>query len=183
MRGMATFEIRLPETKPETEWVRGRPVQKLSPQRDHGRLQSKLSAALDAWAGLRGEVATEWRFRIAPRGEVRRPLVPDIAYVAAEKLRGRTREEIQSPDFPPTAVVEIISADDNRADLKSKIDVYVRAGTELVVVVDPGSQTIELHDPHRTTTLTPADTLTHPALPGFTLAVGAYFDSALRLIE
>jgi Uma2 family endonuclease len=180
---MSASEIVLPETKPEMEWVRGRALQKVSPRRNHARLQGTFFTALDAWAAGRGEVGTEWRFRVMPPGEVRRPLVPDVAYVSRESLRGRTLEEIQVPAFPPTAVVEILSPDDRRVDVDSKIDVYLRAGTELVIIVDPGPQTIELHDAACTTLLTRSETLRHAVLPGFVLEIGAYFDSALRLIE
>lgn len=47
---MAIHEIILPETKPETEWVRGRPLQKVSPQRTHALLQRQLGTQLDRWA-------------------------------------------------------------------------------------------------------------------------------------
>ena len=60
-------EIVLPATKPETEWVRGRALQKMSPQRDHSRLQGMLNSALMQWAEGRGEVGPEWRFRVAPQ--------------------------------------------------------------------------------------------------------------------
>jgi hypothetical protein len=76
---MSLHEIVLPETEPETEWILGRAVQKVSPFRTHARLQLTLGAALLAWAEGRGEVGSEWRFRVAPPGEVRRPLVPDVA--------------------------------------------------------------------------------------------------------
>jgi len=76
---MAIDEIVLPITKPETEWVRGRARQKVSPARNHGRVAAKLSALLDTWAAGRGEVAVEWRFRVTVPGEPRRPLVPDIS--------------------------------------------------------------------------------------------------------
>jgi Uma2 family endonuclease len=181
---MSTPEIVLAETKPETEWVRGRALQKVSPQRDHARLQSKLGSALDAWAGARGgEVGTEWRFRLQPKGEIRRPLVPDIAFVAAETLRGVSREDLQIPSFAPTVAVEILSPDDRRLDLESKIDVYLRAGTALVIVVDPNAQCIELHDAAGTAMVYRGEALRHAALPAFELDVAAYFDSALRLIE
>ncbi len=40
LRGMSLHEIVLPETKPETEWVRGRALQKVSPRYRHARCQS-----------------------------------------------------------------------------------------------------------------------------------------------
>lgn len=68
---MSLHEIVLPQTEPEMEWVSGRALQKVSPQRTHARLQGALTVRLDTWAQGRGEVGPEWRFRIAPPGEVR----------------------------------------------------------------------------------------------------------------
>jgi len=110
---MSIDEIVLPITEPETEWVRGRALQKMSPQRDHARVQMKLAGALDGWARGRGEVGTEWRFRIALAGEPRRPLVPDIAFVASERLRAlptttfkfrHSRQPSQSKSCRPTTI-------------------------------------------------------------------------------
>ena len=85
---MSLHEIVLPETKPETEWVRGRALQKVSPTYDHGKLQTLLGIALTAWAdeGGHGRVASEWRFRVTPPGKPTRPLVLDIAFVSFERL-------------------------------------------------------------------------------------------------
>jgi Uma2 family endonuclease len=134
---MASYEILLPETKPETEWVSGRPLQKVSPQRTHSRLQGALTMRLDRWAAGRGEVGPEWRFRVAPPGEVRRPLVPDVAYVSNRRLRTLSDEEVEIPPLAPDVAVEILSPDDRRADVDDKIGVYLRAGSSLVIVVDP----------------------------------------------
>ena len=41
--------IVLPETKPETEWIDGRAVQKARPTREHGILQLAFADALKAW--------------------------------------------------------------------------------------------------------------------------------------
>src|SRR5271170_5852257 len=136
---MSVHEIVLPETKPETEWVAGRALQKMSPTRDHSRLQMKLGAALDAWSRGKGEVGPEWRFRVAPPGGVRRPLVPDLAFVRYERLRGLDRESIQTPALAPDVAVEILSPGDRRRDVDDKIAVYLAAGTSLVIIADPGS--------------------------------------------
>jgi Uma2 family endonuclease len=174
-------EIVLPLTKPETEWVRGRAVQKVSPFRNHARIQLVLGKRLDEWSGGRGEVGTEWRFRIAPPREARRPLVPDLAFVAAEQLRGLTIEEVQAPAFAPRVAVEIVSPGDNRRDLASKIAVYLGGGSALVIVIDPADRTALLHDASGSTKLTAADVLQHAALPGFELQLGTFFEEALTL--
>ncbi|HTJ28718.1 MAG TPA: Uma2 family endonuclease [Candidatus Limnocylindria bacterium] len=181
-RGMALHEIVLPETTPETEWVRGRPLQKVSPTYDHARLQGLLFTALDAWAdaGTLGRVATEWRFRVAPPNAIVRPLVPDVAFLSyADLPADAPREAVQVPLGAPTVAVEILSPDDRAADVADKIATYLAAGTAAVLVVDPSDETIAVHDgtPHVRRV---RETLTHAALPGFTLDVAALFARAKR---
>jgi Uma2 family endonuclease len=164
---MSIQEIVLPETKPETEWVRGRALQKVSPQRTHSRLQGALTMRLDRWAAGRGEVGPEWRFRVAPAGEVRRPLVPDVAYVSNERLRPLSDKELEIPPLAPDVAVEVLSPDDCRADVDDKIAVYLRAGSSLVIVVDPQQRAVELHDRAETARLDETGTIAHWALPDF----------------
>ncbi|HEY1868017.1 MAG TPA: Uma2 family endonuclease [Candidatus Cybelea sp.] len=172
---MVHGEIVLPETKPETEWVRGRPLQKVSPQRTHSLLQGELTTQLRRWAAGRGEAGPEWRFRVAPPGEVRRPLVPDIAYVSNERLRPLSDEEIEIPPLAPDVAVEILSRGDRRVDLEDKIDTYLRAGSSLVIVVDPQGRSIELHDRDNVVRLNESAAIEHRALPGFSYPLSDLF--------
>jgi Uma2 family endonuclease len=172
---MPIHEIVLPETKPETEWVRGRPLQKVSPQRTHSLLQGALTTELRRWAEGRGEVGPEWRFRIAPPGEVRRPLVPDVAYVSHERLRPLSDTEIELPPLAPDVAVEILSPDDRRIDVDDKNAVYLRAGSSLVIVADPQRRMVELHDRMGTRHLDENGVIEHSALPGFAYPVRNLF--------
>jgi Uma2 family endonuclease len=172
---MPLHEIVLPETKPETEWVRGRPLQKVSPQRTHALLQGALNTRLGAWAEGRGEVGPEWRFRVAPPGEVRRPLVPDVAYISNERLRPLSDSEVELPPLAPDVAVEILSPGDRRIDINDKIDVYLRSGSALVIVVDPKQRVVELHDLAGTLVLDEGGTIEHAALPGFNYSVRELF--------
>ncbi|HET6275963.1 MAG TPA: Uma2 family endonuclease [Candidatus Cybelea sp.] len=172
---MALHEIVLPETEPETEWVRGRPLQKVSPQRTHARLQGALTIVLTQWAAGRGEVGPEWRFRVAPPGEVRRPLVPDVAYVSNVRLRSLSDSDVEIPPLAPDVAVEILSPDDRRADVDDKIGVYLCAGSSLVIVVDPQRRIVELHDCHGSTDLNETHTIQHEAMIGFSYSVRELF--------
>ncbi|MEO6990989.1 MAG: Uma2 family endonuclease [Candidatus Baltobacteraceae bacterium] len=172
---MAIEEIVLPETHPETEWLLDAPVRKVSPKRRHGRLQLEFGTALGTWARGRGQVATEWRFRVAPPGEVRRPLVPDIAFVRNDLLRGLDVEDAEAPVFAPSVAVEILSRDDRAVYVDEKIDVLIRAGAELVIVVDPYARRVSLHDANGTGRLRGNDILTHSALPDFALSLTELF--------
>lgn len=168
-------EIILQETKPETEWVLGRALQKVSPQRTHARLQLAFAKKLDDWAAGRGEVGTEWRFRVAPPGEVRRPLVPDVAYVSNARLAPLSNDQLEIPPLAPDVVVEILSPGDRRIDVEDKISTYLRAGSSLVVIVNPIVRIVELHDRFGFAKRNECEMIEHAALPGFSYAVGDLF--------
>jgi Uma2 family endonuclease len=172
-------EIVLPLTEPETEWIRGRPLQKVSPLFDHARVQMKFAFALDSWAQGRGSVGTEWRFRVAPPGEAMRPLVPDVAFVSAAELAALSREERQAPPFAPSVAVEVLSPSDRTEDVDDKIGTYLRAGTALVIVADPHSRSFSLHDSSETHTVAAGDVLLHSAIPDFVLDVDSFYAAAL----
>lgn len=172
---MPYHEIVLPETEPETEWVRGRPLQKVSPQRTHSWLQGALTVQLTHWAAGRGKVGPEWRFRVAPPGEVRRPLVPDVAYVSNARLRALSDADLEVPPLAPDVAVEILSPDDRRPDVDDKIGAYLGGGSSLVIVVDPQQRAVELHDPTAVVRLSEDDAIEHAALPGFSYSVRALF--------
>ena len=177
---MSFNEIVLPQTKPETEWILGKPVRKVSPFRTHARLQGALLYALAPWAEGRGEVAPEWRFRIAPPGEARRPLVPDLAYVRNERLRELSDAEIEAPPLAPDVAIEILSPGDNPAHVVHKIGVYLAAGSLLVIVVDPKDRSVTLHDPEGSRVLRGGDGIAHDAMPGFALPLPALFAALER---
>jgi Uma2 family endonuclease len=176
-------EIVLPETKPETEWVRGRALQKVSPNYWHAALQGLMFVALHEWAhaGCFGRVGTEWRFRVTPPGGVTRPLVPDVAYLSYAALpAGVPPELFQVPLACPTVAVEILSPDDWSRDVAEKIDTYLAAGSAAVLVIDPDEREITVHERSGPTTLQRGEALAHSALPGFRLDVATLFDRALR---
>jgi Uma2 family endonuclease len=172
---MPATEIVLPVTEPETEWVCGRALQKVSPTRSHALVQFAIATALRDWARDRGEVAPEWRFRVTPPGEATRPLVPDVSYVAIERLRGLTGSDLEVPRFAPDVVVEVLSPGDRRADVDDKVATYLAAGSTLVIVIDPDAATVELHDADGSSVLGEEATLTHPALPAFSLPLAELF--------
>ncbi|HEV3086152.1 MAG TPA: Uma2 family endonuclease [Candidatus Elarobacter sp.] len=178
---MSIHEIVLPETKPETEWVRGRALQKVSPTYDHSALQIELGIALRTWAtaGGHGRVGPEWRFRVAPPGAIVRPLVPDVAFLSYDVLPPAARDEAQVPLGAPTVACEVLSPRNRRRDVEDKIATYLAAGTAAVIIVDPRKVTVTVHDRDGARVLHRGDTLTHPALPGFSLDLNALFERAI----
>lgn len=142
------LEISVPETKPATEWINGRALQKMTPRERHAHAQLRFAGALLEWADSRASrrVGTEWDFRVAPPGEPSRPLVPDVAYIAYE-----------------------------RRDVEEKVRVYLAAGTEVVFLVRPLVKSVDARDSHSTTTFIESDIIRHPALPDFEIQASRLF--------
>jgi len=174
-------EIILPETKPALEWVRGRVLQKVSPQREHARAQGRFCAALDAWATARGsgEVGTEWDFRLKPPGEIRRPLVPDVAYLSYARLPYENEAAAAIPRVAPDAVVEVLSPRDRKRDVEDKIRVYLACGTSVIFLVDTKREIVTARDEKEAREFSRDDIVRHSSLPGFSLPVASLFDRPL----
>jgi Uma2 family endonuclease len=175
---MQLDEIVFPETKPETEWVRGRALQKVSPTYWHASVQAKMARALMNWAEEheRGRVGTEWRFRVTPTGERTRPLVPDVAFLSYVDLPKSAREEeVDVPKRAPSFVVEVRSPDDRSADVRDKICTYLASGTSAVLVIDPAARNAELNDRSGTRVISEFDRIDHASLPGFSVVLQTLF--------
>lgn len=179
-RGASFREIVLPQTKPQSEWVRGRPVQKVSGTYEHAALQAELAAVLRPWARAgRGRLGTEWRFRVSVAGELARPLVPDLAFRSYAALPADApAQDVAVPRGAPTVAFEILVKHELRADVDDKIRTYLRSGSDAVVVVDPATETIAVHDAEGVRTWRPGEILRHAALPGLALDVGPLFERA-----
>ncbi len=170
-------EITLPQIKPAMEWVRGRALQKVSPQEKHARAQLRFGAALMAWAdatGL-GRVGSEWEFRVTPPGAATRPLVPDIAYLSYDRLPRADVDAAQIPRMAPDVAVEIISPDDRKADVDDKIRVYLASGCNCVLLVDPFAQTLEAYDARSIRRFLSSEIFTYWSLASFAIKVESIF--------
>lgn len=165
------------QTKPASEWVFGRVVQKVSPTAKHANAQTRVAAALMAWADTNGvgRVGTEWEFRIAPPSEEFRSLVPDVAFLSYDRLGFDEEKAAQMPAVAPNIAVEILSPNDRKRDVEEKIRVYLASGTDLVVVADPERKEVAMHDSRSVSMLHCGDMLRHRALPEFSMAVSDIF--------
>jgi Uma2 family endonuclease len=171
-------EIVLPETKPALEWVNGRVLQKMSPQRRHALAQAQFCSALSAWSFEKGSgmVGTEWEFRVQPPGEVRRPLVPDVAYLSYARVPYEDEAAADIPRVAPNAVVEILSPGDQRKDIDDKVRVYFACGTSVIFLVDTRHETVVARDLQEERIFKRGDLVCHASLPDFAMPVAALFD-------
>ena len=168
--------IRIPETKPATELIDGRLVQKLSPKRRHQELEFRWTVALREWSAGRGDAYHEWRHEFTAPGHRFASLVPDVAYLSAEALEALGPAGSEAPARAPDVAVEILSAGESEIRLAWKIGAYLAAGTKVVFVVDPPRRTVVAHAVDGVTRFGPGETVRHAALPGFALETDAMFE-------
>src|ERR1700738_4271617 len=137
--------MRIPDTKPATELIDGRLVQKMSPKLRHQALEKRWVAALDAWADGRGEAFGEWRHEFVAPGHSFASLLPDVAYMsyASRAELGPAASEV--PPRAPEVAVEILSVGEPERNVAWKIGAYIAAGTQVLFVVDPPRRTVIAH--------------------------------------
>ena len=165
------------DEKPYTEILRGRAVRKVSPKRRHGVLQLTLARLLSEASASFGTVATEWRFTM-PKESHRTTLVPDVAYVANERLRPLDDDHREQPPFAPELAVEIRSPGDLQRNIEEKIDIYLRNGSLCVLDVDPIKRCITRHDALGARTFYEGEIITLTLLPKLLIDLRAFFASA-----
>lgn len=165
------------DLKPVLEWVNGRVLPKVSPTPRHALAQGTLVAALRMWADARGSgfVGPECRFQVQPPGEIRRTLVPDVAYVSFDRMSPDELVHSSVPAVAPDVVIEIGSPSDRQADVDEKVRVYLAAGTIAVFLVDPDRKSVKVVDAEGERDLSNA-AFAHEALPGFSLDPAKLFE-------
>ncbi len=171
---LAPMEI--PETKPATELIDGRLVQKMSPKRRHQELEMRWTLALRAWGGDRGDAYHEWRHEFRAPGHSFASLVPDIAYLSRESLDALGPAASEAPPRAPEIAVEILSAGESERHLTWKIGAYLTAGTRVVFVVDPPRRTVVAHALDGVERFGPGDVVRHATMVGFAYEVDAMFE-------
>lgn len=168
--------MRMPDTKPASEYACGEAVQKPMPTVSHSAIQGYLIAMLFPFltrTGL-GRVFPELRCIFGPPGR-QRVFVPDLTYVAQDRLPSE-----QYLYAAPDLAIEILSPDQPMARFSDKIQFFLLNGVRLVWIIDPADRTVAVLAPEQEPRLRSAgDTLDGgDVLPGFSVAVDEIFAQA-----
>lgn len=97
---------------------------------------------------------------------------PDASFVRAERMRRTTS---QYAELVPDLMFEVKSENDTLTKLRNKIQVFLTLGTQVGVLADPRSQTLEVYrSGQEVVRLGNGDTLTVPELlPGWEMEVAS----------
>jgi len=137
--------LALPETEPPCEFVRGEVVQKPMPSPYHSLLVVRLSRLLDEHVERSGGAFVMSEPRHADRDEDRAYL-PDVSVVRASRMPTGHETLARGPlEFAPDIAVEVLSPDDRPSRVSEKVSFYLRAGTEIVWLIDPEERTLTEH--------------------------------------
>jgi Uma2 family endonuclease len=111
--------------------------------------------------------------RLAP-GLVR---IPDVSFVAWEKLPGRRLPRQPIPDLLPDLVVEVLSEGNTPREIARKLDEYFALGVRLVWLVNPELETVEVYTSRHQSLLLDKSAMLDGGvvLPGFTLPIRTLF--------
>ena len=154
------------------EYVKGELVPMSPATRAHSKISVNVIRHLDLHVreNQLGEVHVEATFRVGERG-----LKPDVAFVSTPHLEG---DENRGFPIPPDLAIEVVSPTDVQWHIVDKAFAYLNAGTRLVWVLDPRSQTVTVYRSESDIVLlTCEDTLTgEDVVPGFTCPVLQLFE-------
>ena len=162
--------------KPYIEYHAGRLVRKVSSNTWHSLVMLAMGTILRRCAGGRGRVGPEWHFDMSVQLGTKTILVPDVAFVARERLFGLSADFLQVPGFAPDIAVEIRSPNDRPGEGAWKIGAYLEAGSALVLDISPQDRTIRAIAPSFEDSIFAAgQTFEHPAAPWLVFDVDEVF--------
>lgn len=170
--------IGLPENADRLfELIDGEVVEKV-PTEEHAILAALLSGEIYLYLKQHpiGRVAVEPRHKIPEDAHNAR--MPDIAFTGQQRALPVAKSGAV-PQMPDLAI-EIQSPDDSTLKMREKALYYLTNGAQLVWLLFPRKQQIEVHTADEIRTLGIDDTLDGgDVLPGFTLAVKMIFADPL----
>ena len=103
--------------------------------------------------------------------------IPDVSFLARGKLARDQRGGARIPSVAADLAVEVMSKSNTTAEIARKIAEYFAAGTRLVWIVNPKTQTVRVHtSPRKSVTFGIDDVLNGgDVLPGLKIPVRDIF--------
>jgi Uma2 family endonuclease len=132
--------LKLPETKPASEYIDGQIIQKPMPKGKHSAVQGELIIALSA-ALKPKRIARAFPELRCTFGE--RSTVPDVSVFISERIPRDENSEIANLfQIAPDWTIEILSPDQSQTRVTKNILHCLKYGTQMGWLIDPEEQTV-----------------------------------------
>lgn len=172
--------LKLPETKPASEFIDGRIYQKPMPQGKHSTLQLRLADTINQ-VGFPEQLAYAFpELRCTFGG---RSIVPDVTVFAWSRIPFDTDGEVANTfELAPDWTIEILSPDQSQTKVTDNILFCLRHQTKLGWLIDPEEKAIICFQPNQLPEVKrkPDESLPVPDFLNLQLTVGQIF-SLLKL--
>lgn len=139
--------LRLPETKPASEYIDGQIIQKPMPQGKHSTLQGELVTTVNA--GLKPQrIARAFpELRCTFGG---RSIVPDVSVFIWDRIPRDEKGEIANVFLlAPDWTIEILSPEQSQTKVTKNILHCLKHGTQIGWLIDPDEQTVFVYFPQQ----------------------------------
>ena len=169
--------LAMPETKPYREFVRGQIVEKATVTPPHSALVRELIVELGIYLRETGEARVDTELRHADAHE-ERSYLPDVSVTRLSRFPKGQRE--RPGEVAPDLAIEVLSPTDEAGNVVDKVNFYLRAGVELIWVVDPKREAITVYQRGAAPAelRAPAILDARPVLTNLAIDLSALFDRA-----
>jgi Uma2 family endonuclease len=137
--------LKLPDTKPASEYVDGQIIQKPMPKGKHSTIQRDLTFAIEAVLKPK-RIARAFPELRCTFGE--RSTVPDVSVFISERIPRDEKGEIANLfQIAPDWTIEILSPDQSQTRVTKNILHCLKYGTQMGWLIDPDEQTVFVYLP------------------------------------
>jgi Uma2 family endonuclease len=135
--------LTLPETKPASEYIHGKVIQKPRPQGKHSKLQGKLVTAINQVVEDRKVALALPGLRCTFGG---RSIVPDVSIFAWDRIPVDDRGDIAN-SFPicPDWTIEILSPEQSPTKVTGNILHCLKQGCQMGWLIDPEERSLLIY--------------------------------------
>ncbi|MEM9541935.1 MAG: Uma2 family endonuclease [Cyanobacteria bacterium P01_E01_bin.42] len=132
--------LKLPETRPASEYIDGKIVQKTLPQGRHSAIQTELAATINLMFRKKWIARAFSKLRCSFGG---RAIVPDISVYTWERIARREDGEIDNVfAIAPDWTIEILSPDQGQTNVIKNILHALKYDTQIGWLIDPKEKSV-----------------------------------------
>ena len=137
--------LKLPETKPASEYIDGQIIQKPMPQGEHSAIQTELPTAINGVVKSQHIARAFSELRCTFGG---RAIVPDVSVFIWERIPRKENGGVANVfSLAPDWTIEILSPDQSVTKVTKNILHCLKYGTHMGWLIDPEEQTVFVYVP------------------------------------